>query len=128
LNNNNNNNLLYINDLPQCLSKTKLRLFADDTNLTAAGESINDVEAAMNSDLDNLRKCLIANKLSLNVAKTKFILIGSKPMIKSISKTTKRYHRKHANQLNKFMIAKLLERLLTSIYLGGIILETIARK
>jgi hypothetical protein len=77
--------LLYINDLPQCLSKTKPRLFADDTNLTAAGESINDVEAAMNSDLENLRKWLIANKLSLNVAKTEFILIGSKPMIKSIS-------------------------------------------
>ena len=77
--------LLYINDLPQCLSKTKPRLFADDTNLTAAGESINDVEAAMNSDLENLRKWLIANKLSLNVAKTEFILIGFKPMIKSIS-------------------------------------------
>ena len=77
--------LLYINDLPQCLSKTKPRLFADDTNITAAGESINDVEAAMNSDLENLRKWLIANKLSLNVAKTEFILIGSKPMIKSIS-------------------------------------------
>ncbi|CAB4010237.1 RNA-directed DNA polymerase from mobile element jockey-like, partial [Paramuricea clavata] len=77
--------LLYINDLPQCLSKTKPRLFADDTNLTAAGESINDVEAAMNSDLENFRKWLIANKLSLNVAKTEFILIGSKPMITSIS-------------------------------------------
>jgi hypothetical protein len=47
--------ILY-NDLPQCLSKTKPRLFADDTNLTAAGESINDVEAGMNSDLENLRK------------------------------------------------------------------------
>jgi hypothetical protein len=32
--------LLYINDFPQCLSKTKPRLFADDTNLTAAGESM----------------------------------------------------------------------------------------
>jgi retron-type reverse transcriptase len=33
--------LLYINsDLPQCLSKTKPRLFADDTNLTASGDSI----------------------------------------------------------------------------------------
>jgi hypothetical protein len=42
--------------------QNKPRLFADDTNLTAAGESINDVEAAMNSDLENLRKWLIANK------------------------------------------------------------------
>ena len=30
--------LLYINDLPQCLNKTKPRLFADDTNLTASGD------------------------------------------------------------------------------------------
>jgi hypothetical protein len=31
--------LLYINYLPQCLNKTKPRLFADDTNLTAFGDS-----------------------------------------------------------------------------------------
>ena len=74
--------LLYINDLPQCLNKTKPRLFADDTNLTAASQSITELENAVNSDLENLRKLLIANKLSLNVAKTEFILIGSKPMIK----------------------------------------------
>ena len=77
--------LLYINDLPQCLSKTKPRLFADDTNLTASGDSITRLEAAMNSDLENLKKWLLANKLSLNVAKTEFMLIGSKQMIKSVS-------------------------------------------
>ena len=77
--------LLYINDLPQCLSKTKPRLFADDTNLTASGDSITCLETAVNSDLGNLRKWLIANKLCLNIAKTEFMLIGSKQMIKSIS-------------------------------------------
>jgi hypothetical protein len=41
----------------------------------------------MNSDLENLRSDLenLANKLSLNVAKTEYILIGFKAMIKSIS-------------------------------------------
>ena len=73
--------LLYVNDLPQCLNKTKPCLFADDTNLTASGDSITDVEIAVNSDLENLRKWLIANKLSLNVAKTEFMLIGSKQKI-----------------------------------------------
>ncbi len=77
--------MLYINDLPQCLNRAKPRLFADDTNLTGSWDSITDLEAAVNSDLENLRKWLIANKLSLNVAKTEFILIGSKPMIKKIS-------------------------------------------
>jgi hypothetical protein len=120
---------LYINDLPQCLSKTEPRLFADDTNLTAAGESINDVEAAMNSDLENLRKWLIANKLSLNVAKTEFILIGSKPMIKSISN----------RQPNIIIENKPIKQVydcktlgvtveLTSICLGRIILKPFARK
>ena len=69
--------LLYINHLPQCLSKTKPRLFADDTNLTGSGDSIPHLETAMNSDLENLRKWLIANRLTLNVAKTEFMLIES---------------------------------------------------
>ena len=41
-----------------------------------------DVQSAVNSDLENLRKWLVANRLSLNVAKTEFMLIGSKQMIK----------------------------------------------
>ena len=73
--------LLYINDSPQCLKKTKPCLFADDTNITASGDSMQDVQAAVNSDLENLRKWFVANRLSLNVAKTEFILIGSKPML-----------------------------------------------
>ncbi|CAB4045102.1 Hypothetical predicted protein, partial [Paramuricea clavata] len=72
--------LLYINDLPECLNITRPRLFADDTNLTASGDSMNDAVFVVNSDLENLRNWLIANKLSLNVAKTEFMLIGSKRM------------------------------------------------
>lgn len=65
--------LLYINNLPLCLNTTKSRMFADDTNITASGKCIiNEVENAVNSDLENLRKWLMANKLSFNVAKTEF--------------------------------------------------------
>ena len=48
--------LIYINDLPECLNKTQARLFADDTNITAAGETINELETTVNSGLENLRK------------------------------------------------------------------------
>ena len=41
--------------------KAKSCLFADDTNFTASGDSIQDVQAAVNADLENLRKCLVAN-------------------------------------------------------------------
>ena len=74
------------------INKTKPCLFAGDTNLTASGDSIHDVQAAVNSDLENLRKWLVANKLSLNVAKTEFILIGSKQMIKKISDSHPNVH------------------------------------
>ena len=47
--------LLYINDLPHCLNKTKPQLFADDTNLIASANSMTDLETAVNSDLENLR-------------------------------------------------------------------------
>ena len=75
--------LLYINNLPECLNHTDSRLFADDMNLIAAGRTIYEVEIAMNLDLDSLRRWLQANKLSLDVAKTEFLLIGSKPLLRS---------------------------------------------
>ena len=39
-------------------------LFADDTNLTASGESLNDIEIAVNSDFENFRNWLMANNLA----------------------------------------------------------------
>ena len=67
--------LLYINDLPECLRQTTPRLFADDTNLTATGKTVEEVERAVNSDLEDVKKVLLANKMSLNVAKTEFLLM-----------------------------------------------------
>ena len=54
-----------------------IRIRYEDTNLTAAGETIEEVELAMNNDLLRKQNWLLANKLSLNVAKTEFILIAS---------------------------------------------------
>ena len=78
------NNLLFYEKQPPVFFK-KPRLFGDDTNLTASSVSVTDLEAAVNSDLENLGKWLIANKLSLNGAKTEFMPIGSKQMVKNIS-------------------------------------------
>ena len=41
---------LYINDLPNCLKHTTPRMFADDTSLTAAGETLGEVERRVNED------------------------------------------------------------------------------
>ena len=56
---------------------TGLLLFANDTNLTVSAETIEEVELAMNSDLVRTKEWLLADKLSLNAAKTEFMLISS---------------------------------------------------
>ena len=53
-------------------------MFADDTNLTAVGETLDEVRERADVDVGNVRKWLCANKLSLNIGKTECVLIGSR--------------------------------------------------
>ena len=76
--------LIYINDPPECLNHATPRFFAHDANLTVAGDSIQEIEANMNSDLAHVNQWLLANKLSLNVVKNEFILIGSAKKLSSL--------------------------------------------
>ncbi len=48
--------LIYINDLPNCLQHSTARMFADDTNITVSGKSIDEAEVAINADLNNIRE------------------------------------------------------------------------
>ena len=75
--------LIYINDLPNCLSVASPKLFADDTNITVAADSLTELENKINLDLDNLNRWLVANRLSLIVAKTDFMAIGSHQRIRT---------------------------------------------
>jgi hypothetical protein len=70
--------LVYINDLPNCISQAKARMFADDTNLTLSADCVTSLEEMANNELSNIYRWLIANKLSLNVAKTEFMTMGSR--------------------------------------------------
>jgi len=70
--------LLYINDLPNCLSNCEPRIYADDTHLTYAGDNADNIQVHLNQDLENVHSRLIANKLTLNMTKTKCMLLGSR--------------------------------------------------
>ena len=72
--------LIYINDLPNCLTSCQPRMYADDTSsyITYADVDVNSIQLNLNHDLGNLNKWLISNKLTLNTAKTEFMLIGSR--------------------------------------------------
>ena len=53
-------------------------MYADDTHLTYAGLSADNIQSCLNDDLVNVSNWLIANKLTLNMTKTEFMLIGSR--------------------------------------------------
>jgi len=50
-------------------------MFADHTNITFAASTMADLENVVNSELRNLNRWPITNRLSLNVAKTEFMVI-----------------------------------------------------
>ena len=53
-------------------------MFADDTNITVPGCTFAELEQATNFELNNLYNWLKANKLSLNIAKTEFMVISTR--------------------------------------------------
>ena len=70
--------LIYINDLPNSLWGTLLRMFAEDTNFMLSAKILTELKLALTPELNNLSCWLKANKLSLNVAKTELMIIGSR--------------------------------------------------
>ena len=53
-------------------------MFADDTNLTLSAKTLTELKLALTPELNNLSCWLKAKKLSLNVAKTELMIIGSR--------------------------------------------------
>ena len=65
--------LIYINDLPNVISLFSV-LYADDTNMFDSGKDLDKLIDNINSELNNICDWLNANKLSLNVSKTHFMI------------------------------------------------------
>ena len=69
--------LLYINDLPNA-SNFFTKLFADDTVLTLSGKSIQELNKQVNLEIKKIYDWLVANRLTLNTGKSKFMIITKK--------------------------------------------------
>ena len=79
--------LIYINDLPDCLSFNIPRIYADDTHITYAGSDLHLIQSSLSHDLEKLSKWLVSNRLTLNATKTEFMLIGSRRRLSTLSDT-----------------------------------------
>ena len=53
-------------------------MYADDTNVTFAASDMLGLETQISTELKSINLWLKANKLSLNVAKTEFMVISSR--------------------------------------------------
>ena len=79
--------LVYINDLPRAIKNSTTSMYADDTSLCFQSKDLSRVNEALNEDLSRLDACLLSNKLSLNVAKTKLMLVSTKAKRKALNKS-----------------------------------------
>ena len=70
--------LLYINEMPYAPTYSKTTMYADDTSLAYSAKSVSDISKVLNCELEGHRKWLLSNKLSLNVAKTAYMLTGKR--------------------------------------------------
>ena len=59
-------------------------MYADDTALYAMSSDIDELIDIMNKELVNVRDSLVRNKLSLNVSKTEFVLMGTRPRLAAV--------------------------------------------
>ena len=101
--------LVFINDLPNCCN-LDVTLFADDTSLSLASKNLALIKKQMNKELKNVFDWLVDNKLTLNISKSKYMLI---------SKTKKIFQSDFQIKLD----GKTLERCSEYKYLGVFIDE-----
>ena len=66
--------LLFINDLP-LITDFNVKLFADDTFLSLVGDDFKTLRSKANRELRKVSYWFSANRLTLNVAKSKFMII-----------------------------------------------------
>ena len=66
--------LIYVNDIYTSSDKLDFFLFADDTNLLYADKNLRNLESVVNRELSNVMDWMTANKLTLNIKKTNFVI------------------------------------------------------
>ena len=105
---------IYINELPKVLRNTTVTLFADDTAIYCSSQSARDLQTMLNQDLDRLAQWLYEHKLTLNISKSKFMLIGGPRKLNTLEEFTLIIKEKELDRVNSFK------------YLGVIINENLS--
>ena len=69
--------IIYVNDIPNSVPDLSLILFADDTSAFTSHKDLSTLNNIMNNGLTKLNTWFKSNKLSLNLKKTNYMLLGT---------------------------------------------------
>ena len=79
--------LLYINDLANISNALFITLFSDDSTLFISADDPNDYVYTMHNETTKVIDCLRANKLTLNIDKTHFVLFRRQRKLTNITQS-----------------------------------------
>ena len=94
--------------MPNVVSKCKVVLYADDTALFYASKDVSEIQRTLNFELGRVHTWLSDNKLTLNVSKTKSMLLG----------TSKRLNQRSSKVLTVQIAGQMVEHVQAFKYLG----------
>ena len=95
-------------------------------HLTYAEKDLNIIQSCLNEDLLNISKWLIANKLTFNMTKTEFMLIGSRQKVNA--PTASPVLSINGTPVNQVSTSKSLGVLIDAILTWGSHIEKLAKK
>jgi len=114
--------LIYINDLPNASSILNLILFADDTNIFLSHKSIENLFMIANHELTLIADWFKANRLSLNLQKTNFVLFRSSRKSLPVSDYSLSIENSEISQVKsaKFLGVHIDEHLTWNVHINNI--------
>ena len=69
--------IIQMNNPPLCVQHRHVTMYVDDTSSSNCIKSVNDIVSKVVPDMQNIIDWLEVNQLSLNTAKTEFMLSGT---------------------------------------------------
>ena len=110
--------IIYVNDFTNCLQSSSNISFADDTNVFIVDNNLQALYEKGNSELENIDNWMVANKLSININKTNYILF----------QTPKSQASKVVSNLQLRLRNNVVEKVSSARFLGVIINENLSWK
>ena len=77
--------IIYMNDLPNCVKESIVSMYDDDTGLSSNISNAFEINSELLPDVLKVSDWLKANKLSLNIVKTEYMIIGTSQKLMQLS-------------------------------------------